>query len=193
MSKGLRKLGAAVSNASPLDFLAKIGRLDLLKTFAGRIIIPQHVFLEVVEKAVGKGLPSAAVIQRGVQDGWIEVKDPPEDGLLMQLINVRGVHVGEAYAIRLAKAEGVKHILIDDRVGADLAEVEGLQPIGTVAILIHACRENYIRFPDFIECLSKLERKGFWLRPRVREGAIRLVRLELMRLGREKEVQEAIE
>jgi len=187
MSRGSRKLGVVVSNASPLDFLAKIGRLDILKAFTDKVIIPKQVYAEIVERAAAQGFPSANVLQREVDGGWIEMMEPPDDDLMLQLSRVRGIHLGEAQAIRLAKAEGIKMILMDDRLGADLAEVEGLQPMGTLALLIHACVENYVDFSEFMECLSKLEAMGFWLRPTVRERAAKTVRDELTKQGREKE------
>jgi len=54
---------------------------------------------------------------------------------------------------------------------------------------IYACVEQYIDFSEFMECLSRLEAKGFWLRPTVREKEIRTVKAELMRLGEKKRRQ----
>lgn len=190
MSRGSRKLGVVVSNASPLDFLAKIGRLDILKAFTDKVIIPKQVYAEIVEKAAAQGFPSANVLQREVDGGWIEMMEPPDDDLMLQLSRVRGIHLGEAQAIRLAKAEEIKLILVDDRLGADLAEVEGLQPMGTIALLIYACVEKYVDFSEFMECLSKLEAKGFWLRPMVQERAVKIVRDESTKQGRGKEMKE---
>jgi len=143
-----------------------------------------------VERAAAQGFPSANILQREVDSSWIEVMDPPDDDLMLQLSRVRGIHLGEAQAIRLAKAEEIKLILVDDRLGADLAEVEGLQPMGTIALLIYACVEKYVDFSEFIEGLSKLEAKGFWLRPMVQERAVKIVRDESTKQGRGKEMKE---
>ena len=57
-----------VSNASPLIILARVGQLQLLAEFYGRILIPTQVHEEVV--IAGRGLPGS----REVSDAsWIEV------------------------------------------------------------------------------------------------------------------------
>lgn len=47
-----------VSNTSPLIHLARIGRLDLLETLYGELLIPQAVWEEVVVR--GKPCPADA-------------------------------------------------------------------------------------------------------------------------------------
>ena len=52
----------AVSNAGPLIHLAKIGRLNLLKDIFNRIIIPESVKVEVIDKRKERGKPDAFLI-----------------------------------------------------------------------------------------------------------------------------------
>ena len=52
----------AVSNAGPLIHLAKIGRLNLLKDIFNRIIIPESVKVEVIDKGKERGKPDAFLI-----------------------------------------------------------------------------------------------------------------------------------
>lgn len=47
-------MSLAVSDASPLINLARVGRFDLLAAFYGEIVIPQAVYQEVVVRGEGR-------------------------------------------------------------------------------------------------------------------------------------------
>ena len=63
-----------VANASPLLFLAKIHKLELLIELFEEVIIPMQVFAEVVTKGKEKGMDDAFLIEnlvlRVVQEGY---------------------------------------------------------------------------------------------------------------------------
>ena len=63
-----------VANASPLIFLAKIHKLELLIELFEEVIIPMQVFAEVVTKGKEKGMDDAFLIEnlvlRVVQEGY---------------------------------------------------------------------------------------------------------------------------
>ena len=63
----------AVCNATPLIYLAKIGRLDLLRLVFGRVLIPEEVRREVVDEGKRLGKADASVVEAALQGGWIEV------------------------------------------------------------------------------------------------------------------------
>ena len=52
-----------VTNASPLIFLAKIDKLELLIELFEEVIIPVQVFAEVVTKGKEKGMDDAFLIE----------------------------------------------------------------------------------------------------------------------------------
>ncbi|MCZ7381198.1 MAG: hypothetical protein O8C64_06475 [Candidatus Methanoperedens sp.] len=58
-----------LSDSGPLIALPKINHLDILRKFFGKIIIPQAVWTEVVEK--GRGRPGSKEVQEA---NWIEVQ-----------------------------------------------------------------------------------------------------------------------
>jgi predicted nucleic acid-binding protein len=64
-----------VSNSIVLIYLAKIGKLSLLKKLFKEVIIPAEVFKEVVTIGKEHLHPDAFVIEVAVEDGWIEVKE----------------------------------------------------------------------------------------------------------------------
>ena len=60
-----------VSNSSPLIYLSKIGRLNLLKSVYTEILIPKGVYKETVTDAIGK--PGVSEIQKAISEKWIKL------------------------------------------------------------------------------------------------------------------------
>ena len=62
-----------VSNTSPLIWLAKIGRLNLLKELFGEVFVSEESYQEAVEKGLEAGFSDAIVIKDACEQGWIKV------------------------------------------------------------------------------------------------------------------------
>jgi predicted nucleic acid-binding protein len=123
-----------VSDASPLIFLAAVGRFDLLRGLYGNVVVPTRVFQEVTQAQ--PSLPGAAEAGKAVADGWMQVKTPALtalDGWLRSLLDE-----GESQAIALALEIGAGGLLMDESDGREIAGRLGLKPIGTLGILLRA-------------------------------------------------------
>ena len=153
MSSGQR----VISNSSPLIWLAKIDKLSLLKTLFGEVIIPKKVCTETTS---GES-PDSILIREAVEDGWIKVSEE-ETKEAQELVQVSGIHLGEAEAILLARRTGLD-LIIDEREASATAQVFGVRPIGTVAVLLLALATNRLTFSEFKDCLDLLITTGFWL------------------------------
>ncbi|MBE8540546.1 hypothetical protein [Geoglobus acetivorans] len=141
---------SAVSNAGPLIHLAKIGKLHLLKEIFGKILIPQTVKLEVVDRGKERGEPDAFLIE---SMDWIRVvKDPSGADILSDRA---GIHFGEACAIILARSLGVP-VLLDDSDARKFALGLGLEVVGSLGVIIKAIKENLISKNEGLADLEKL-------------------------------------
>lgn len=105
-----------VSDTSPIIGLAKIKRLDLLKTLTGEILIPHHVHRELF----GKHGPEAAEIEEALET-FIKVVpidhvEPSVAAFLTELDE------GERQAITLASVLGKEEGLVS-QVGSLLEEL----------------------------------------------------------------------
>ena len=120
-----------VSNTSPLITLARAGRLDLLHTVHGDIIIPDAVFNEIT--VAGAGEPGAYEVATGA---WIKRRP----ALNTPLVNALGLELdaGESEAIALAVECQADLILLDERMGRQAAKRLGLTVTGTLGVLIAA-------------------------------------------------------
>ncbi len=155
-----------ISNATPLIYLAKVGKLELLKIF-DEVVIPEEVKVEVVDKGKKLEKNDAYVVEKAIEEGWIKVlKSEPTDIPLK-------LHPGETAVLSLAKKLGVKEVLIDEKPARFAAKLVGLKPRGTVYVLLKALERNLIDFEEFLDTLNDLTKHGFRLGEDVIIEAIR--------------------
>ena len=133
----------AVSDTSVLIALDNIGRLGLLKTVFGEVLVP-----EAVAREYGGPLPS-----------WVKVVKVKETGLVSALMEI--LHRGEAEAIALAIQVKADLLLLDDKKARRLAARLGLRVLGTIGILILARKRSLI--DDLQGEITRLLEKSFWL------------------------------
>lgn len=149
-----------VADASPLIALARIGRLELLNTLFGRLLLPEAVWREVA----GAGLERDGA--RAVSHApWVERRTVTDTGLVAVLRQDLGA--GEAEAITLAREVGAELVLMDERLGRAAARRLGLRVTGLVGVLIEARERGLLKDADAV--LNDLhQRAGFWLSPELR-------------------------
>jgi predicted nucleic acid-binding protein len=70
-----------VADAGPIIHLSLIGRVDLLPTLYGRVLVPGLVFQEVVLR--GKGLPGSVELDRA---DWTDRVDPDTESHLFDVL-----------------------------------------------------------------------------------------------------------
>lgn len=159
------------SNSTPLIYLAKIGKLGLLKKLFGEVIIPTEVFNEVVARGKEQQHPDSFVIEGAVEEGWIEVKDIKAIGELGEF----GIDPGEAQAISLAKSLDVP-VLLDQTHARIAAKALGLKPRGTIFVLLAALRKKLLTYEEYQDSLEELVKAGFRMSDEVYLAAVRMGR-----------------
>lgn len=144
-----------VSNASPLINLARIGQIGLLRELYGELWIPEAVRREVVEEGTGQ----AGADEVGQAD-WI-ITQVVSNQLLVQALR-QELDAGEAEAIVLAAERNADLLLMDERLGREVAQHLGVAPTGLIGVLVEAKGKGAI--PAIRPCLSSLrDRAGFRL------------------------------
>ncbi len=143
------------SNTTPLIYLSKIGKLELLRQIYKEVYIPKEVKEEVVDAGKALGKKDAVVIEAAIGK-WIFVKECKILKMPLELDK------GEAAAISLAvslKSE----ILLDESKARAVASVLGIKYFGTVFVLLKALEEKMIDFEEFLGLMKKLAEEGFYL------------------------------
>ena len=185
MLKRLENL-KVVSNASPLIYLSKIGRLRLLHDLFGAISIPGAVANEILRgKDISDGFASAMDVEDAIETGWIKVEEPGkyEHDLAETYSRDPGIHPGEAAVLAMGRRFDL--LLLDDLCARAFAKALGFSMVGTIGILLQAYDAGLISFAEFEESLDDLEYYDFWLRPHLKRRI--MAEAELIRLERERD------
>lgn len=135
-----------VSNTSPMIFLAKVGRLDLLEKLYGLpIMLPDSVFNELAQKA-------------GAETGLLHGSTS-----MFKVCQVKGglpgadfLGKGEQQAILLAKQKNADVLLLDDKSARVIADALGLPLRGTLGILMDALKEGLLDHDQWSRLITEL-------------------------------------
>ncbi len=160
-----------VSNSTVLIYPAKIRKLNLLKRLFKKILIPSEVFNEVVIRGKEQQHFDALIVEKAVEEGWIEVKDI----IANEELEGFGIDPGEAQAISLAKSLGVP-VLLDQTHARIAARALGLEPRGTIFVLAVALRKKFLTYEEYLDLLEALVKAGFRMSDEVYLEAVRLGR-----------------
>jgi predicted nucleic acid-binding protein len=150
-----------VINASPLIYLGKKRRTNLLKLVFDKVLVPSEVYEEIMRVDDG---PEAVQLRDGVQEGWIEVMRASESKR-KQISKLFGeIDYGEAAVIALALEGRGQNVIIDDAEARTAAEYFGLKVHGTLYVILEAYKRNFFKSKaDVIKLVNNMLRRGFYL------------------------------
>jgi len=165
-----------VSNASPLIYAARIGFLGALEKLYGKILIPQSVYSEVVEKGAEKKAADALVIEEAVERGFLQVADLDERARVESevLAKTQNISTGEAEATALAKQVRAELLIIDERGGTIAARALGIRTVGLLGVIIEAMYRGIITFEELRTYYNRLTKTEFRLKHRDHVKAMEL-------------------
>lgn len=145
-----------VSDTSPLIFLAKLHRLELLYNLADELYIPAAVVAEIQAKPDLATEALHTALQKRIQRKIVE------DRIAVELLRA-DLDLGEAEVIVLAKALQAERVVMDDLDARRFARRVGLAPVGTLGILLAAKLKGQI--PSLEEEIERLAAHGFRVAP----------------------------
>jgi predicted nucleic acid-binding protein len=163
-------MGQVISNATPLIYLAKAGRINLLKEVFGEVFIPEEVKIEVVDRGKQLGERDAYAIEKAIGEGWLKVLPTEIVEVPMELDR------GEVAALSLAKKLGIKEVLLDEASARAAARLLDLTPRGTIFVLLKALEKKEIDLNEFLKVIDELISHGFRLKEEVYIEAVREAR-----------------
>lgn len=153
-----------VIDTSPLIFLAKLDRLDLLKRGADQVVAPPAVLREIRE------YPDAA--NQRIEDAsrsWLSIRDV-EDRRVVEVL-MADLDAGESEVIALALESAAERVILDDLDARRLAHRVGLSPIGTLGLLLAAKLRGEL--PSLQTEIERLRQAGFRLSPTLSQALLR--------------------
>lgn len=137
-----------VSNTTPLFAFAALGRFDLLEQVHGRLVV-----VETVVRECEFGGPIIVPDLRSVP--WIQIVPAP----ILADTRFYMLDAGERDTLSIALEKGASRVLIDERLGRNLAEYHGLSVVGSLGTLLKARQLGLI--PKFLPLVRQLQSAGF--------------------------------
>ena len=126
-----------VSNTSPLSNLATVGQINLLQKLYQTVLIPAAVYHELLDERAGE------IVVKAVQSAiWLKIQAVQNQELVTKLRSI--INVGEAEAIALAVEVNANLLLIDERLGRQVATDQGLKITGLLGVLLSAKQKGLI-------------------------------------------------
>jgi predicted nucleic acid-binding protein len=144
-----------VSDSSPLIALCDLGKLDLLRLLYGQVVLPDAVWRETA--IMGQDKPERKEL---LEASWIECVKVRNQVLAKSL--AQKLDVGESEAIVLALELNADLLLMDERLGRNVASRFGIDVTGVVGILLVSKSQGYL--PAIKPELDRLRNElDFWL------------------------------
>jgi predicted nucleic acid-binding protein len=155
-----------VCDATPLIYLAAIGKFDLFRLLYGRLTIPMAVHDEVVIHGAGRWGSSETA-----GAAWIDRQAVSNPANVISLQTF--LHGGESEVVVLAEELHADLVIMDETAARRELARRGLTFIGTVGLLIEAKRLGLIAVlkPE----LDQLRKCGFHLSDRVYLASLSMV------------------
>jgi len=123
-----------VSDTTAITNLFQIGQIDILRQLYEQVIIPLSVKNEL------DVIPSQKVFLE--RTDWIKVEQVSNQSLKNELLET--LDVGEAKAIVLTIEKNADCLIIDEKMGREVAKSYNVSIIGMLGILIEAKKQNIV-------------------------------------------------
>ena len=136
------------SNTTPLIALSSIGQLDLLPTLFHEI----HVVDTVVDECAAGGTIVVPDLNRL---HWIQIVPSELCAHPHILLNL---DKGEQHTLDMASKMHADYVIIDEKLGRNIAEYMGLNVTGTLGVLLKAKQQGHI--VSFVTCVQEMLRQG---------------------------------
>lgn len=153
-----------VVDTSPLIFLAKLDRLDLLKRGADQVVAPPAVFREIDEY-----LDAASEKIEEAKRSWLSVRTA-EDRRLVDVL-MADLDAGESEVIALALELEAERVVLDDLDARRRAHRVGISPVGTLGLLLAAKLRGELQ--SLRAEIDRLRDAGFRVSPTLSQALLR--------------------
>lgn len=157
-------MSSAICNTSPLLYLYRITKIDLLPRLFDEVLTVPAVVHELRQgKVKGYDVPVTGRYK------WLQVASPqqvPSEWLVSDLGR------GELETMALALENPDKTVILDDTLARRIAAAAGLEVWGTLRVLLEGKKRKMIT--QMSSALDELRKSGMWISDDVRRRIMRL-------------------
>ena len=148
-------------DSSTLILLAKINLLKKVYLYYGKIVIPQQVFKETVEKGKNENKEDAYLIEKEIKNKRIDILKIKNKNTLNEILGNFKCNLGEAESISLA-IDRKSTLFTDDSEAIKICKVYEVEFITALAFLIKLVQDNKIDKEEAVIKLHRLAKLGYY-------------------------------
>jgi predicted nucleic acid-binding protein len=150
-----------VFDATPLIYLAKVDRLELVQHLEESCVIPELVYEEVVATGLEAGYPDARRIERSVDNELFDIVSVTTTPLFSRLQTNDNLSSADAAVLAYAdKCDGIA--VMDETYGRDVAATEGITTRGTAYLVLKPAKQGVIDPEDARSVIDAMIDDGWY-------------------------------
>ena len=157
-------MAKAVTDTSPLLYLYRIGKVDILPQVFEEVLTVPAVVSELAE-----GQAKGYEVPKPEEYNWLRVVSPqkmPSEWLASDLGK------GELETMALALEHQEKVVILDDVLARRIAQAAGLEVWGTLRVLLEAKRQGLLS--SMSSAVDELKDSGMWISDDIRQRILKL-------------------
>ena len=162
-----------VCDSGPLIYLSRVGQIQLLRKLFACVLIHPSAYRETVQEAKALRKPGVSIIEKAINDGWIQVTDtnPSEMDLVKKLAENESIEVEDAELIFLAEKHSTS-LVTNDKWLIKIAASFGINAFWTTTLILSAIKKKIISKNQGRKILRRLVLSGLHLRTDVYEAIL---------------------
>jgi len=149
-----------VFDATPLIYLGKANRLDVLKNFRQETLVPNPVYEEVVYRGLRKGYVDANRVDEFVRNGPLQQRAVEKPKRFERLTEETKLSAADTAVLSLAdEVDGTA--VMDESYGREIADMEDVETRGTAYLLLSLVKRGDIDADEARETIDVMVDSGW--------------------------------
>ena len=152
-----------IVNSSPLIIYGKLNKISIFLKLFKEIEIPSAVYQEVILEGLENKFEDALILKNYLDDGKIKIMKLENRYLELadKIQSLNSIGIGESQAIALAKQLNRKQLVIDEALARETAKSLGLNPMGSLKVLLLAYERSILNEKEIEEIINKMIKMKF--------------------------------
>lgn len=154
-----------IVDSSSLIIFGKLNKLSIIFKLFDRVEVAEEVYKEAVLDGLEKKFEDSLILKNYFDKGEIKIIRLNDQYLKLayKIQNLNNIGFGESQTIALARQIGHKELIIDETLARKVAKAFGLNPIGSLRVLLLAYKESILNEKEVKETVNKMIKLKFRL------------------------------
>lgn len=147
-----------ILDSSSLIIFGKLNKLSIILKLFGNIEIAEGVHKEAIFQGLEKRFEDSLILKSYLDKGKIAIIKLNDEHLKLadKIQDINNIGPGESQTIALARQIKRRELVIDESLAREAAKAFGLNPIGSLRVLLLAYEKNMLNDKEVKETVNKM-------------------------------------